>query len=116
MGQRGGEVRMSGRWWRAYDEALHDPKLIALTDKLHRIWFNLLCIASKHGGVLPAMSVVAIELRVTVIKATEYVSSLVSVGLIDTLEMGEFVPHNWQRRQFQSDVSTERVKRFRQQK
>ncbi len=104
------------RWWRAYDEALHDPKLIALPDKLHRAWFNLLCIASKHGGILPAMSVVAIELRVNLHRAAEWVTALVLAGLFDEIETGKFAPHNWQRRQFQSDVSTERVKRFRQQK
>ena len=107
---------MSGRWWRAYDEALHDPKLIALPDKLHRAWFNLLCVASKHGGILPAMSVVAIELRITLHKAAECVTSLVVAGLFDEPEPGKFSPHNWSRRQFQSDVSTDRVKRFRQQK
>ena len=102
------------RWWRAYDDALHDPKLIALSDRLHRAWFNLLCVASKNGGLLPAMSVVAIELRVTIHKAAEYVTALVIAGLIDEIETGKFAPHNWATRQFQSDVSTERVKRFRQ--
>ncbi len=102
------------RWWRAYDEALHDPKLIALPDKLHRAWFNLLCIASKHGGILPAMSVVAIELRVSLHRAAEWVTALVLAGLFDELETGKFAPHNWSGRQFQSDVSTDRVKRFRE--
>ncbi len=108
---------MSGRWWRAYDEALHDPKLVALSDKLHRAWFGLLCVASKNDGLLPAMSTVAIELRVTVRKAAEYVTALVQAGLIDEIEAGKFAPHNWPSRQFQSDVTdptnAERQRRYR---
>lgn len=96
---------MTGRWWRAYDEALHDPKLIALPDRLFRAWFNLLCIASKHGGILPAMATVAIELRVSLHKAAEWVTALVLAGLVDEIEPGKFSPHNWDRRQFQSDVT-----------
>ncbi len=47
------------RWWRAYDEAVDDPKLIMLGDKTHRAWFNLMCVASLNGGVLPDIKVVA---------------------------------------------------------
>jgi hypothetical protein len=42
------------------------------------------------------------------------VSALVSAGLIDDFETG-MAPHNWDARQFKSDVSTDRVKRFRKQ-
>lgn len=104
------------RWWRAYDEALHDPKLLALSDKMHRVWFQLLCVASKHGGTLPAMSIIALELRLSTHKAAEYITALVMAGLIDKMETGAFAPHNWPKRQFQSDVSTDRVKRFRKHK
>lgn len=101
------------RWWRAYDEALHDPKLIALSDRLFRAWFNLLCFASKHGGVLPPTTLIATELRTTVHRVAEWITALVAADLIDEIEPGRFAPHNWSKRQFQSDVSTERVKRFR---
>jgi hypothetical protein len=101
------------RWWRAYDESLHNPKLLALPDRVHRAWFNLLCVASKNGGVLPSTATVAIELRVTAPKAAEYITALVAAELFDEIEPGKFSPHNWNARQYKSDVSTERVKRFR---
>jgi hypothetical protein len=107
---------MNPIWWRAYNEALHDPKVIALSDRLHRAWFNLLCVSSKNDGVLPGIGTVAIELRISKHRAAEYVTALVVAGLFDAIEGGKFTPHNWRRRQFQSDVSTERVKRFRQQR
>ena len=79
------------RWWRAYDEALHDPKLIALPDRLFRAWFNLLCIASKHGGVLPAMATVAIELRVS---ANPAARSMHPEWWIDAVRHA--YPHSWE--------------------
>src|SRR5262245_56182005 len=93
------------RWWRAYDEALHDPKLQRLPAPLFRTWFNLLCIASKNDGVFPAISEVAFELRVTEHKAAEAITALSMAGLIDKRDDGIFEPHNWNVRQFKSDVT-----------
>jgi hypothetical protein len=42
-------------------------------------------------------------------------AQLHAAGLLDKTETG-FTPHNWNGRQYKSDVSTERVKRFRQHK
>lgn len=105
---------MASRWWRAYDEAVDDPKLCLLTDKQHRAWFNLCCITSQNGGKLPAMAAVAFKLRMTVDKTRSMVAELVALGLVDMDETGTAAPHNWGERQFQSDTSTERVKRFRE--
>lgn len=105
------------RWWRAHDEAVDDPKLGALTDRQHRAWFNLCCITSQNGGVLPAISAIAFKLRTTVEKARTVVAELVALGLFDIdSETGKCAPHNWAGRQFQSDVSTTRVQRFRERK
>lgn len=93
------------RWWRAYDEALHDPKMLGLSDRLHRAWFNLLCVASKAGGILPGIRIIALELRCNEHKAAEYITALVSAGLIDRRDDGNFIPHNWGERQYVSDVT-----------
>lgn len=103
------------RWWRAYDEAVDDPKLCLLNDKQHRAWFNLCCITSQNGGTLPPIAAVAFKLRMPVTKAKHLVAELVTLGLIDHDET-VFAPHNWNVRQFKSDVSNERVKRFRERK
>ena len=92
------------RWWRAYDEAVDDPKLCLLTDKQHRAWFNLCCITSQNDGKLPPIAAVAFKLRMTIDKAKLLVAELVVLGLIDETD-GIFSPHNWGGRQYKSDVT-----------
>jgi hypothetical protein len=102
------------RWFRLDDDVINDPKILLLPEALRWIWVAFLCIASKNRGALPAIEIIALSLRVKQIKAAEYLTRLVTAGLIDKTETG-FAPHNWEGRQFKSDVSTERVKRFRKQ-
>ena len=103
---------MSGRWWRAYSRARHDPKLLRLTDKQFRWWFSLVCVAADHDGILPAHADLAVEFRVGAKVMTEALDALVAAGLLDHDETG-IRPHNWNGLQYKHDVSTERVKRFR---
>lgn len=100
------------RWLRLYDDTINDPKILKLPEALRWHWIALLCVASKNEGALPPLDDVAIQLRVTTGKATEIIAALVKAGLLDKTETG-FAPHNWNGRQYKSDVSTERVKRFR---
>ena len=37
-------------WFRVYHEARNDAKLRSLTDREHRLWFNLLCFASEQAS------------------------------------------------------------------
>jgi hypothetical protein len=99
-------------WWRAYNEAVNDPKLQLLSDSLFRAWFNVMCIASANDGNLPALKDIAFTLRIQPTKAAQVLAQLHTAGLLDKTETG-FIPHNWNGRQYKSDVSTERVKRFR---
>jgi hypothetical protein len=100
-------------WWRAYNEAVDDPKLILLSDKAHRAWFNLMCVASANAGILPEIKFIAVKLRITPQQASSIIAELVQADLVDRRDDGHFEPHNWNGRQYKSDVSTERVKRFR---
>ncbi len=108
------------RWWRAYDEAVDDPKLILLSDKAHRAWFNLMCIASLHDGILPDIKITAVKLRLTPQRAAAVLTELVHAGLIDRRDDGAFEPHNWSGRQYRSDVTdptaAERMQRYRERK
>ena len=101
------------QWWRAYNEALDDPKLQKLPAELFRAWFNLVCLAARNNGVLPALDDIAFALRTTPQKADKILVSLIDAKLFDTTDDG-VKPHNWSSRQYESDVSTDRVKRFRQ--
>jgi hypothetical protein len=100
-------------WFRFYDDAVNDPKIIDLPDDLFRAWVNCLCIAAKNDGVLPEMKHVALVLRVKPTKAAALVTRLVAVGLMDN-HSGLFTPHNWQGRQFKPDDSGPRVKKHRE--
>jgi hypothetical protein len=103
------------RWFRFYDDTINDPKVLRLPDDLYRAWTVLLCFASKHEGQLPPADDIAIALRVKPSKVCEWITKLVKGGLIDQTETG-FEPHNWNGRQYKSDVSNERVKRYRERK
>lgn len=54
---------MSSRWFRFYDEALDDPKVQRLPGEDFKAWVNMLALASKHGGQLPAIGDMAFALR-----------------------------------------------------
>ena len=101
------------RWFRFYDDVINDPKVLRLSDRLFRVWTGLLCVASKHNGILPTIEDCALMLRMKVEKTREAMIELAALGLLDT-DGTTWTPHNWKDRQYQSDVSTERVKRFRQ--
>lgn len=100
-------------WFRMYNEALDDPKVQKLPDALFKGWINLLCLAARNGGMLPSMEDISFALRIPQTKAQAIVIALTNTGLLD--DTGDGVkPHNWNGRQFESDVSTTRVKRFRE--
>ena len=106
-----------GRWWRAQNSCVDNAKLIKLSDKAHRNWFNLNCVANDHGGVLPDLGTIAIKLRVSEARAAAAIAELVSKKLFDQREDGSFVPHDWNQWQYKTDESdptnAERQKNFR---
>jgi hypothetical protein len=102
------------RWFRFYDDALNDPKVQKLPSDMFKAWVNLLCIASKNDGSIPRDDVQFL-LRVTEKCAAGIIDYLLEHKLLD--DRGDVVtPHNWDGRQFKSDVSNERVKRHRDRK
>ena len=98
------------RWFRFHNEALDDPRVQDLPGELFKFWVNLLCIASRNEGKLTALK---FHLRQPEKKIQAQLSALHRLGLLDH-EAGSYRPHNWDIRQYQSDSSTPRVKRFRE--
>jgi hypothetical protein len=101
------------RWFRMYDEVLDDPKVQRLSGEDFKTWVNLLCLASRNDGRLPDIEDIGFALRLDAKRAKAAVGRLCSAGLIATDDDG-FAPHKWNDRQYKSDVSTGRVKRFRE--
>ena len=99
-------------WFRFYDEVLDDPKVQRLPPRAFKHWVNILCLAKRTDGVLPAIPDIAFALRIDEEKTQALVNTLIENKLLDNGTDG-IVPHNWCGRQYKSDVSTDRVKRFR---
>jgi hypothetical protein len=106
---------MSYPWFRFYDEVVDDPKVQRLPDRLFKAWINVMCIANKSShskGILPPVQDIAFRLHISEAKTETIITELIKAGLIECA--GSVLScHNWTGRQFQSDVSTDRVKRFR---
>ena len=101
------------RWFRVYDDLVDDPKVQRLDAALFKALINLWCLASANDGVFPSIDEIAFKLRMKREKAQRVLTDLRAAGLIDDDERGAR-PHNWDERQFKSDGSTPRVKRFRE--
>ncbi|MEJ7933511.1 hypothetical protein WG907_04465 [Sphingobium sp. AN558] len=101
------------QWFRMYAEVLDDPKVQRLSGDDFKGWVNILCLTAKDDGILPPVADIGFALRLDPKKAEKLVSRLVTAGLLAETETG-LKPHKWDSRQYKSDVSTDRVKRFRQ--
>lgn len=100
-------------WLRLYTGILNDPKVQRLDGDTFKAWINILCIAKEHNGTIPDNKTVAFHLRVDEATAAELVGLLAGHGLLDEGE-NALKPHNWDCRQYVSDVSTARVHRYRE--
>lgn len=102
------------RWFRFYADAHRNPKVAKLSDKDFRLWVELLSIASEKDGLIPCLEDVKHVLKRRLDHLSSAVDRLISAGLIEPLEHG-YEPHGWAKRQYKSDVSTDRVRKHRQQ-
>lgn len=112
-------------WFRMYSEARNDAKLRVLADDEHRVWFNLLCLASEgeQRGTLDASSPYCLAAEVAhgdedLLSRT--LDKCVKLRIIDTIgdnSMAAFA--HWSDRQYDKPSETperikERVTRHRQ--
>lgn len=104
---------MANPWFRFYAETLRDPKVLKLSDKDYRLWTKLLCIACENEGEIPPLDDLKMVLSVRLDHLKGGVDRLIKGGLIDPLADG-YAPHGWQKRQYKSDSSTERVRKHRE--
>jgi hypothetical protein len=106
-------------WFRFYTGVVDDPKAQMLSPEMFKHWVNVLCIAAKHDGELPAISATAFTLRLAETKAAGILAKLHTAGLLDKTEKS-FKPHNWDGRQFKSDkpdeTAAERMRNYRERK
>lgn len=105
-------------WIRLYRESLHDPKIVTLSDKHHRAWHNFLLCANDRG-VLPSLRDLASHLRMSCTDCEQVILDLVEAELVDAEVINGvrvYTMHGWAKRQYVSDSSTERSRKFRAQR
>jgi hypothetical protein len=95
-----------------YSYAVYDVKLLLLAFEVRWHFVEILCL--KAMGTLdsdaPLMERrVALKLGLQLPQLDEVKRRLLEIGLIDE----DFQPISWDERQYESDISTERVRRYR---
>lgn len=101
-------AKPKGRWFRYYTGAMHDPKILALTDAQFRFWIDLMCITGEDAdsdGSLPSTKAIALTLRLKEAEVSKRLEALTEAGLVDK-EPSIFSLHNWKERQFKSDQNS----------
>lgn len=100
-------------WYRMYASILDlEDKTQELSDKHFRSWVKILALYTRNNGVMPADSAVARCLGLPLSKYAEVRKTLIDKGLIDS-DGATIAPHNWDERQFESDSSADRMRRWR---
>ena len=105
--------RIAWQWFRFYSGAIDDPKVQRLSGGTFKTWVNMLCLAASHDGVLPPVADIAFRLRMSDHDAQSQVDDLISLGLVDIRSDRRLEMHNWNVRQFVSDRSASRVRKYR---
>jgi hypothetical protein len=104
---------MSNPWFRTYVDLIDNPKFIKLGPDLARALLMMWCVAGQNDGKLPPIEDIAIKFRMSEARSQKLIDELKRGGWIDQTETG-LTPHNWAKRQYKSDVSSNRVKQFRE--
>jgi len=111
-------------WLRLYTEITRDRKLRRLDPACRWVWIAVLCIAKESpvpGKLLISENIpatvedIADEAAVTVEEVNLAIQKFKEQRMIHE-EDGVFVVTNWEKRQYSSDSSTERVRKHRQKK
>ena len=102
------------RWFRLHAEILHDPRVQTLNHKLFKIYINLLCYAALKDdcGRIGNVSETAYVTHETEKTVSSAFHDLMERGLLGTENETFHIPQ-WAKKQYKSDTSTDRVKRFR---
>jgi hypothetical protein len=115
--QKKASLKMSLPWFRMYAEAAGDPVLQSLAFDDQRHYFILLCL--KCGGTLDRQvapeqreRIIARGLGLDAVTASEAKRRMMEVSLIDQ----DWQPLGWDKRQYNSDISTDRVRKYRNNK
>lgn len=100
------------QWFRMYAEFASDPKVQSMDEVLQRRFVMLLCLQCSGDLVKLDETELAFHLRVSPEEMKRTLEIFRQKGFVG--ENNEIL--NWNKRQYKSDFSTPRVKRFREKK
>jgi hypothetical protein len=103
-------------WMRLYTEVVNDPKVQMLPPDIFKFWINFLCLARQGGGFVYAENIPehCWTLRMDEKEFDRCAEFLIARNLIDIVADGMMSPHGWEKRQYESDSSTDRSRAFRE--
>lgn len=99
-------------WFRLYSEWSDDPKVQMMSEAMQRRLVMLFCLRSKGALETLQHDEIAFHLRISNDELEQTKRLFIEKGFIDE----HFHVQNWDKRQFLSDSSTERVRKHRQAK
>lgn len=100
------------QWFRLYAEFATDPKVQMMSEAYQRRFVMLLCLRCSNDHVTLQDDEVAFQLRISNDEWADTKAALIAKNLITD----DNNPTAWDKRQFVSDSSAERVKRHRENK
>jgi hypothetical protein len=106
------------KWFRFWVDILDDVKMLQLTDYEYRMWTYILAYAcsvdSESGECNINVDSFSLRCRTRVSHLKHALETFQTLGLITLDESGLIKITNWNKRQFKSDNTYERVKKFRE--
>ena len=103
---------MANPWFRLYSEFAHDPKIQMLSEAMQRRYVMLMCLKCSETLETLHETEIAFQLRLSEAELIETKHLFISKNFID--EQWNLL--NWDKRQFVSDSSTMRVRKYRDKK
>jgi len=103
---------MANPWFRLYSEFAHDPKIQMLSEAMQRRYVMLLCLRCSETLETLHETEIAFQLRLDEAQLLETKQLFISKNFIDK----HWKILNWDKRQFVSDSSTMRVRKYRDKK
>ena len=107
---------MSMPWFRFYKEFAGDPKVQSMAEKYQRRLVMLFCLQCDDSLVNLRDDEIAFSLRISTEELKETYDVFIDKGFISFDDEENILIENWNKRQFKSDNSTERVRKYRERK
>jgi len=106
---------MSRRWVRVYADILDDEKIDKMSAKTFKIFIFLLTYCAECGKdnrIIDSQKTLCWRFRISKKTYNTAIKELLNVAII-SIENNNLIINKWGARQYKSDLSTDRVKRFR---